>query len=73
MYCKGKTTSAVVKAVAKDYVDDAVKKGKSLKDAQASARKVLSGGCSMSSSINGKKKPAITGGVKATKRTTKRK
>jgi len=61
-WCKGKkgATKATVKAAAKKYVDDAVKKGKSKSEAQKSANRVLNGGCKMTSRITGKKKKKTT-------------
>lgn len=58
-YCKGKKTQVQVKKAAATYVASAVKKGKTEAAAKASANRILKGGCSMTSSINGKKKSGI--------------
>ena len=58
-YCKGKTTAAVVKKAATNYIAKAVKAGKTKAEAEKSANRVVKGGCSMSSSIAGKKRKPI--------------
>ena len=58
--CKGRKTNAQVKAVAKEYVDDAVKKGKTKAEADKIANRVLRGGCAMTSVITGTKKRKTT-------------
>ncbi|MEM6397777.1 MAG: hypothetical protein AAF741_15620 [Bacteroidota bacterium] len=55
-FCKGKKSKTDVKAVAKKYVDRAVKAGQTRTEAQKKANRVLSGGCSMSSAVTGTKK-----------------
>lgn len=59
-YCKGRTTMAEVKKVSTSYISDAVKKGKTKAEAEKIARRVLSAGCKMTSSIAGKSKKRKT-------------
>lgn len=59
-YCKGRTTMAEVKKVSTAYISNAVKKGKTKAEAEKVARRVLSAGCKMTSSIAGKKRKATT-------------
>lgn len=55
-YCEGKSTKADVDKKAKSYIDRAVKSGQTKTEATKKANRVKSGGCSMSSRINGTKK-----------------
>ncbi len=61
-YCKGTKTREDVKAAKATYIEKTVakapegKKKEARKDATAKANKVASGGCKMSSAVNGKGK-----------------
>lgn len=67
-YCKNKVGKTVVKDAAKRYVNLAVKKGQTRKEAQKKANRILNGGCSMSSRIAGTKKRRTTTKRKTTRR-----
>ena len=55
-YCASKATVTDVKAAGKVYVTDAVKKGKSKAEAEASVARVLASSCPIAASVG--KKPA---------------
>ena len=56
-HCAGKATAADVTAAANKYIADAVAKGKPKVEAQASAKAVKDGGCSVSGLFSRRKKP----------------
>lgn len=66
--CAGKATKTKVKSAATAYVKSAVAAGQTKVEATRKADRVLKQGCSMSSSIAGKRKKTTT--VGARKRTT---
>lgn len=55
-YCQGEKTKSDVNAAKKDYIDKAVKKGQTRKEATQKADRVVKGGCKMSSVAGRKKK-----------------
>lgn len=59
-YCKGSVAKAAVKAQASNYIKAATKAGQTTTEAKKKADKVLSRGCSMTSSIAGRKRKAAT-------------
>lgn len=78
-YCKGSVAKAAVKAQASNYIKAATKAGQTTTEAKKKADKVLSRGCSMTSSIAGRKrkattakKAASTAGKRKTTTTTRR-
>lgn len=58
-YCKGRTTMAEVKKVSTAYIANALKKGKTKAEAEKVARRVLTSGCKMTSSIAGRKRKVV--------------
>jgi hypothetical protein len=54
--CKRKATQTQVKKAASDYVKDAVKKGKTKKEAQTIANRVVKGSCTVTAKVAGRKK-----------------
>ena len=60
-FCAGKTTKMKVKQVAAKYVSNAMKRGKTKSEAETIAGRVLRKGCSVSSSIAGKRKRSRKG------------
>lgn len=69
-FCAGKTTKTLVKKAEKAYITAAVAKGQTVAEATSKAGKVLRAGCSMSSSIAGRRKKAKTTTRKKTVRLT---
>ncbi|MCF8237700.1 MAG: hypothetical protein K9I85_06060 [Saprospiraceae bacterium] len=55
-FCAGKVNKTAVKQQAANYKKAAMKAGKSATDADKTIRKVLTSGCKMSSSVNGRKR-----------------
>jgi hypothetical protein len=68
-HCKGKKTTAEVKAIAKKYVEHAVSKGKNKAEAEKSAKRVLEKPCTVKVTIKSSTKPKISGTRK--RKTTK--
>lgn len=55
-HCDGKITKADLNKVKKEYIDHAVSKGQSKKEATSKANRVVNGKCSLSSSSSSKKR-----------------
>lgn len=53
-FCEGKMIKSAVKAQATNYVSAAVSSGQDRKEAEKKAKRVLMGGCKVSSAINRK-------------------
>lgn len=59
-YCKGTVAKSAVKAQASNYIKAATNAGQTAAEAKKKADKVLGRGCSMTSSIAGRKRKATT-------------
>jgi hypothetical protein len=59
-FCKGNANKSDVKKAAANYIKEAVKKGKTKTEAEKIAGRVLRKGCSITSSIAGRKKKSST-------------